>query len=84
MSRKKKKKELSLEMKKGEEKSPYRLYYFHLNCKHLFGCKANGTFISAPKIWSNYVNTNVWQSGAVLRCYDFESCKAEALGTEAG
>lgn len=30
----------------GEEKNPYRLYFFHLNCKHLFGCKANRTFIS--------------------------------------
>lgn len=32
--------------KEGEEKNPHRLYFFHLNCKHLFGCKAYRTFIS--------------------------------------
>ena len=32
-------------MKKGRKKNPCRLYFFHLNCKHLFGCKANRTFI---------------------------------------
>lgn len=47
MSGKKKSKnhERSLEMKKGRKKNPRRLYFFHLNCKHLFGCKANRTFI---------------------------------------
>lgn len=28
-----------------KKKNPCRVYFFHLNCKHLFGCKANRTFI---------------------------------------
>ena len=33
------------EGERERKKNPCRLYFFHVNCKHLFGCKANRTFI---------------------------------------
>lgn len=62
----KKKKKRSLEMKKGRKKNPYRLYFFHLNCKHLFGCKANRTFISLLR-FGLIMSTPTF--GSVGRCW---------------
>lgn len=52
----------------GEEKNPCRLYFFHLNCKHLFGCKANRTFILLSRFGLIMSTPKRRREG---RCYGF-------------
>lgn len=65
----------------GEEKNPYRLYFFHLNCKHLFGCKANRTFISILRFGLIMSTPTFRGVGRCWGCGGFAGCAQWGLAS---